>query len=136
MVVLRAFAPAFDVKAFLERHPSLETDAVWVRGDKQLLRGAHEDSGFTLSLAEAETALLALVEARARLEPIASVLAELQRRTVTCLIDIGMMVGSHSRFTASVQLTPEDLRWFAERGLGLVVSAYPTSDDDDDGENA
>ncbi|WP_254000003.1 hypothetical protein [Myxococcus qinghaiensis] len=57
-------------------------------------------------------------------------LAELRRQSVSCVVDFGLFVGGEAQFTGSVNLLPEDLAWFAERGLGLCISAYPTSDED------
>jgi hypothetical protein len=134
VVVLRVFSPVFDVKAFLGRYPGLDADAVWQRGDARTLRRTHEDSGFNLTLVEARTGALALTGARHHLEKLAPMLAELRRQSVACLVDFGMFVGSSRQFTGSVRLSPEDLQWFAEQGLGIAVSAYPTSDEEDEEE--
>ncbi|WAM28123.1 MULTISPECIES: hypothetical protein [Myxococcus] len=43
VVVLRVFAPAFDVKAFLSRFPRLDADAVLSSGEKTLFQRPHGD---------------------------------------------------------------------------------------------
>ncbi|WIG95632.1 hypothetical protein [Myxococcus sp. SDU36] len=130
VVVLRAFAPAFDVKDFLKRFPRLDADTVWSAGEKALLRRTHKDSGFNLTLAEAETSALALVKARQRLESLSAELAEARRRSVTCVADFGMFIGGERQFTGAIEFAPEDLRWFAAQGIGIAVSAYPSFDDE------
>ncbi|MFP2956304.1 hypothetical protein ACLEPN_00340 [Myxococcus sp. 1LA] len=131
VVVLRVFSPVFDVKAFLARFPDLEVDAVWVTGEKKLLRKTHTDSGFNLTVVEAETSAQALPEVRQRLASLAPVLTELRRQSATCVVDFGMFVGGERQFVGAVEFAPEDLRWFAEQELGIAVSAYPTSDEEE-----
>lgn len=136
VVVLRAFSPAFEVKPFLARFPGLQPDAIWQRGEKKPVRGVHEESGFTLTLVEAETGAQAVSEARQALENLAPALEALRGQSVSCLVDFGMFIGSERHFTGSVRWTSEDLQWFVARGLGLAASAYPTSDEGEEGEQA
>ena|GEM_PF-751357 len=131
VVVLRVFSPAFDVKAFLGRFPDLEVDAVWMVGEKKLLRETHANSGFNLTLAEADTSAQALAEVRQRLSSLSPVLAEVRRQSASCLVDFGMFIGGERQFSGTAEFAPEDLRWFAEQGLGIAVSAYPTSDEEE-----
>ncbi|NVJ13982.1 hypothetical protein [Myxococcus sp. AM010] len=130
VVVLRVFAPAFDVKDFLTRFPRLEVDAVWTLGEKALLQRTHEDSGFNLTLAESEVSAQALVMARQRLELLSAELVEARRRSATCVADFGMFIGGERQFTGAIEFAPEDLRWFAAQGIGIAVSAYPSFDDE------
>lgn len=130
VVVLRVFAPAFDVKDFQKRFPRLEVDAAWAFGEKALLGKTHKDSGFNLTLAEAETSTQALADARQRLESLSAELAEARRQSAACVADFGMFIGGERQFTGVIVFTPEDLRWFAAQGIGIAVSAYPSSDDE------
>jgi hypothetical protein len=49
---------------------------------------------------------------------------------VEVLIDFAVLVGAAERFTNSLRFDSESLLWFGLRGIGVVVSAYPCSDND------
>ncbi|NMO19207.1 hypothetical protein HPC49_16880 [Pyxidicoccus fallax] len=129
--VLRVSSPAFDVKAFLTRFPGLEPETVWRRGEPRQPRGEHADSGFHRTIVEAETGGEAVAEASRALTAMGPALEELRRLAVPCVVDFGMFIGGARRFTGSLALSPGDLRWFAEQGVGVTVSAYPASDEED-----
>lgn len=126
-VMLRVSSPSLDVKTLLGRFPQLTPDALWQRGEPKRPRGVEETSGLSLLLAEASSGSSAVFETRKTLEALSLVLEELRRQSASCVVDFGLLVGGEAQFTGSVHLLPEDLAWFAERGLGLCVSAYPTS---------
>ncbi|AKQ68396.1 hypothetical protein A176_005308 [Myxococcus hansupus] len=85
-----------------------------------------------MTLADAETSAEALSMARQELEALTPMLDGLRRQAVFCLVDISVFVGSERQFTNGVELSPGDLAWFAERGLGFAVSAYPVSDEEEE----
>lgn len=58
-------------------------------------------------------------------------LGQLRDADASVELDIGLTVGSPSRFTASVSFDPETLRLLASLGIGCRLSAYPCADDDE-----
>lgn len=129
----RVASPSFDVDAFLRKFPELQPDVVWHVGDKKLRGRVCETSGFNAHLGEAETVEELLAKTRESLEHWRSVLLELHGMHVASEVDFGMTVGTRRFFTRSIRLEPEQLHWFYERGLAVVVSAYPAAEEDEDG---
>ncbi len=131
VAVWRVSSANFDVEDFLRRFPTLSPDAVWRRGEPRLVRGKNEDSGFNLTLAEAENGAAAISQARDALARLQPALLELRRLSVPSLVDFGLFVGGSVSFTSSVRFAPDMLQWFSEQGVGLSVSAYPVSEEDE-----
>ena len=131
VAVWRVSSANFDVEDFLRRFPTLAPDAVWRRGEPRLVRGKHEDSGFNLTLEEAENGAAAVSQARDALARLRPALLELRRLSVPSLVDFGLFVGGPVSFTGSVRFAPDVLQWFSEQGVGLSVSAYPVSEEDE-----
>ncbi|QDE95878.1 hypothetical protein BHS05_08315 [Myxococcus xanthus] len=93
--MLRGFAPAFDVKAFLSRFPRLDADAVWSSGEKTLFQRPHGDSDFDLTLAEAAARLVSTSAFRChswRIRP--SSLAA--RSRLNAVLFVGMFISAAS----------------------------------------
>ncbi|WP_225411769.1 DUF4279 domain-containing protein [Stigmatella hybrida] len=131
-VVCRAMAAHFDVEGFLNRHPGLEPDTVWRKGDRESAKRTADTSGFNIPLAKDDNFEKALAQTRQAADQLAPVLRELASLTVDLFIDFGMTVGEEKHFTRRALFSPEVLHWFAERRLALVVSAYPSFDEEED----
>ncbi|WP_223643530.1 hypothetical protein [Corallococcus sp. EGB] len=131
VAVLRAQAPDFDVASVLDRFPDCHPDAVWFQG-QQRRQGRHSTSGFNLTLVEDGEGTLhgPVAAARRQLEVLGSLLAELRQLAVPCVVDFGLFVGTARHFTSSIHFPPDDVRWFADQGIALAVSAYPTADEE------
>ncbi|WP_375757261.1 hypothetical protein [Corallococcus exercitus] len=131
VAVLRAQAPEFDVASVLDRFPDCHPDAVWLQGE-QGQPGRHSTSGFNLTLVEDGEGTLhgPVAAARRQLEVLAPLLMELRQLAVPCVVDFGLFVGSALHFTSAIHFPPEDVRWFADQGIALAVSAYPTADEE------
>ncbi|NOK13639.1 hypothetical protein [Corallococcus exercitus] len=131
VAVLRAQAPEFDVASVLDRFPDCHPDSVWLQGE-QRLPGRHSTSGFNLTLVEDGEGTLhgPVAAARRQLEVLAPLLMELRQLSVPCVVDFGLFVGSALHFASSIHFPPDDVRWFADQGIALAVSAYPTADED------
>ncbi|WP_147468251.1 MULTISPECIES: hypothetical protein [Corallococcus] len=130
VAVLRAQAPEFDVASVLDRFPECHPDAVWLQGE-QRRQGRHSTSGFNVTLVPDGEGTLhgPVVAARRQLELLAPLLAELRQLAVPCVVDFGLFVGSALHFASSIHFPPDDVRWFADQGIALAVSAYPTADE-------
>ncbi|RKG56453.1 hypothetical protein D7X30_23050 [Corallococcus sp. AB011P] len=132
VAVLRAQAPEFDVASVLDRFPDCHPDAVWLQGEQLQRQGRHSTSGFNLTLVEDGEGTLhgPVAAARRQLEVLAPLLAELRQQAVPCVVDFGLFVGTARHFTSSIHFPPDDVRWFADQGIALAVSAYPTAEEE------
>ncbi|MFB1484586.1 hypothetical protein [Corallococcus sp. RDP092CA] len=137
VAVLRAQAPEFDVASVLDRFPECHPDTVWLQGE-QRRQGKHSTSGFNLTLVEDGEGTLhgPVAAARRQLEVLAPLLAELRQLAVPCVVDFGLFVGTARHFASSIHFPPDDVRWFADQGIALAVSAYPTAEEEPEDSSA
>ncbi len=113
------FAATFDVKGC----------SFWLRGQpRRPGTRTPETSGFRLPLPDAETSAAVAILLRAFLKNSAHWLEALAERGASGQFDIGMTVGSEEAFSASVAFDAALLREMADKQVGLVFSAYPSSD--------
>ena len=125
LCVWRVSGPDFDVDAFLAANPRVRPERVWHRGERWLRRGTADSSGFNETVGEAKTAQEVLVGLRERGF---EVLARGARDAAAdSELDFGLYP-SVSRPVAGVLLAPEDLRYCADLGLSVAVSAYAVGD--------
>jgi hypothetical protein len=136
LAVWRVSAPDFDVDAFLAEFPRVASEVVsWRRGEVRVgRRGVHEDSGFRITIADAETFPEAFEDVRAffSTREIVLLLEALHARGISSVLDLGVDVGSPQRFAAYLRFSTADLQWLARLGVVLEISAYPASEDDDE----
>jgi hypothetical protein len=127
-IVFRASGAAFDPQQFVAAH-RLDSCSFWLR-EKPSRDGktATQTSGFRLSLADVGTGAEAIPLIREFIEDGKHWLDALKEQSVHCEIDIGMVVGGETAFTASVTLDPSFLGELAGRQIALVCSAYPSDD--------
>lgn len=127
-IVFRAWAADFDPKQFAATY-KLEGCSFWIRGESGR-RGkmVHETSGFRLSLPDPETGPEAIRPIRTFIEHGKNWLDALKARGVDSEVDVGLLVGSESAFTASVTFDALLLGELARHHIALVCSAYPSND--------
>jgi hypothetical protein len=131
LAVWHASAPDFDVDAFLAEFSQLAPEVTsWHRGDVRVGRRVHEDSGFRVTVADAETFPAALKNVRVFFSTRQAVVDALRARGVSSVLDIGVEVGTSQRFAACLRFSASDLQWLARLGVELEISAYPASDDE------
>jgi hypothetical protein len=134
LAVWRVSAPDFDVDAFLAEFPRVASEVVsWRRGEVRLASRVHEDSGFRITIADAETFPEAFEDVRAffSTRQIVLLLEALHARGISSVLDLGVDVGSSQRFAAYLRFSTADLQWLARLGVELEISAYPASEDDE-----
>ncbi len=127
--VWRVFSDEFEVHSFIERH-GLSPTAIHEKGRSSgVTQRTAERSGFTLGIP-----ISAGVEKRHFVSAISSFIAvkeeafaELADAGIRSQIDIAVFVGGEDSFTASVVLSPDEMRDFAKAGVEVCVSAYPCS---------
>lgn len=128
MAVWSAEGEAFDVDAFLARFPSVAKAAhVWRKGEPSAFkrRPAAETSGFNLWLGEGPEWSQVLVQARKNLQTLEPVLTALAGLGLMSQVDFGFTVGLDKAYVRTVGFNPEEMAWFAERGIEILVTAYP-----------
>lgn len=126
-IVFRASAPAFNPRSFVAAH-KLDGCSFWFREEPSCSgKPTHQSSGFRLPLADAETGAEAMSLICEFVEYGKHWLEALKEQGVHCEIDVGMLVGSESAFTASVTLDPRLLGELSDRKIALVCTAYPSS---------
>jgi hypothetical protein len=125
---LRVRGADFPVDAFL-RERRLQVSAVWRKGEP--MRGGHvfEDSGFNISLPDAESWAMALPAVRAFLESERTLLEHLHALALQSVLDVGVSVGEERSYAPSLEFPHDVLAQLAAHGVSLCVSAYPTSDE-------
>jgi len=125
LCVWRVSGTRFDVDTFLAAHPQLQPDRVWHRGERGLLGEQWDSSGFNETIGEARTAheLVGLLSERA----FENLVRVARSSSGESELDFGVAV-SVNKPGAGVQLTPEGLRYCADVGVTIVVSAYAAAD--------
>jgi hypothetical protein len=134
LAVWRVSAPDFDVDAFLAEFPRVASKVVsWRRGEVRVGSRVHKDSGFRITIADAETFPEAFEDVRAFFGNRQTVLLleALLARGISSVLDLGVDVGSPQRFAAYLHFSTADLQWLARLGVELEISAYPASEDDE-----
>jgi hypothetical protein len=127
-VVLRVSQEQLDLDACMTWLPSSRIDRVWRAGERHR-RGVHDRSGFSVSLAEGPARGSVVQDAVDAFLELAEPVAELVRGGADAEVDFGLFVTSGG--SLSLSFAPAAAAVFERAGVTLVVSAYPTSDDDE-----
>jgi hypothetical protein len=131
--VWRVSAPDLDVDALLSRFPELQRSArSWRQGAQGLGGMFHSSSGFTVSIADAESFRAALDAARDFFSTRAPLLEALRELGASSLLDVGVAVRApgSERWVRNLRLTAADLAWLARSGLDFELTIYPPEADD------
>ena len=127
---LRVASAGLDVDGILAAHPNVQPDAVWHAGEPHGVRRTHTNDGFNLPVVASEQTWAALVERTlAELDRLRPLLLDVQRLGVVPEVDFGVAVGTPDAFVRSCHFGLEDVRRFAELGVSVCVTAYPTKED-------
>jgi len=110
--------------ALLRRKP----DAQWREGELKRRGGRYERSGFGLTVADAPTPHDMVIAVRQFLTECSVLGISFPKQDFTTELSVGVTVGDSAQFVASMELTGDDLM-MSNLGLGLSVTAYPTSDE-------
>lgn len=129
-VVLRVSHAQLDLDACLTWLPSSKLDRVWRIGERHLRDKVHDTSGFSVLLAEGLARGSVVQDAVDAFVELAQRVAELVRGGAACEVDFGLFVDGSSG-ALSLRLAPATAAVFERAGVTLVVSAYPTSGDED-----
>jgi hypothetical protein len=101
----------------------------WTKGDPRRFGKVYASSGFSVIVADTENpgALVSRIR-----EFLASCIAKglvFSAQNLTAELSIGFTVGDSEQYVAGIEFSPTDLSMFAECGIALSVTAYPTSDE-------
>jgi hypothetical protein len=134
----RAGSSAFDVDAFLREFPALQAEAeVWREGEPYRRgRRVHDTSGFNLTVADTDAFDAAMEQAQRFFSEHLDAVQALRSRGVASVLDFAIMVGTDRHYIRSVHLSVAQLRWLADLGIALEVTAYPCSTDAEPSANA
>jgi hypothetical protein len=126
-VVLRGAQAKLDLEACLTWLPSSRLDRVWRAGERHR-RGIHDTSGFSVSLAEGLARGSVVQDAVHAFLELAEPVAELVLGGAEAEVDFGLFVTGGG--SLSLSFAPAAAAVFERAGVTLVISAYPTSDDE------
>lgn len=105
-----------------------ECDAEWRKGDGRRNGNVYSASGFSVTIADANSPR----ELEGLLRSFLSLCKEKNIRLsgpdLAAELAVGFTVGDSDQYVAGVEFRPSELLSFAECGVTLSVTAYPTSD--------
>jgi hypothetical protein len=128
LAVLRVEGKSDALNGLLDRLRR-KPDAEWKEGELKRRGGKHEKSGFTSTIADAATPRDMVIAVRRFLTKCSAQDMSFSGQGLTAELSVGVTVGDSVQFVASVDLTSDDLSMMSSLGLGLNVTAYPTSDE-------
>jgi hypothetical protein len=102
----------------------------WKRGDPMRNTGVYSSSGFIATLAKAATpGELILVIRKLLIDYKERGIRFNRNEALSSTLSVGFTVGDSVQFVACFDFTLSDLKLLTDLGIGLSVSAYPTSDE-------
>jgi len=110
----------------LRKALSLQTATSWKKGDVRRNGKNHSSAGFSATIADVRSPGELTRAVQTFLEQCKERGVSFTKSGVSAELSLGFTVGDSQQFVAGVQ---SDLSLFAEHGLTLSVTAYPTSDD-------
>jgi hypothetical protein len=133
--MLRVFGADLDVKAMLAQHP-LPVNRFWTKGEPRGLNGKpHLDSGASVIVSDADFDQfdLQVTEATEFLRSHASTIAGIVAYpgTEEVIFDFGIAL-YEDHVMMSSYLPPRFIQLAANAGVGIILSHYACSGDDDD----
>ena len=105
---------------------------MWRAGIPDAIGRVPTTSGFNLTIADEDTSDAVVRIVCEWVETNRMALRAVKESRGEAVIDVGVTVGSPRQFTASVVWAPSELALLAECGVQLCISAYPTSDHEED----
>jgi hypothetical protein len=102
-------------------------------GDPRRRGGVHDSASSSASLVDADTPAAMLREIRVFLGACQALGSTLFGDGVTAELSIGVSVGESVQYVSSVDFSASEIRQIANIGIGLNFTAYPTSDDVNEG---
>ena len=132
--VWRVSGETFDVDGFLRNHPTLDenVNAVWHKGEAWRGGRVHAESGFNATLFESASTAEVSDDMEKALQQWRGVAEALLAQGAESTIDVALMVGGEKSFASSVFVDAKVLQLLATLKIGLEISAYPVSDEDED----
>jgi hypothetical protein len=127
-ILFSAFGPEFSADDFVSKH-GVKATSVWSKGQPLRSGSLHKDSGFSLSLDEAQTTNEVVPLLESFLGQKQNWIAALRKQPVERLFHLGLTVGEESSFAPCLEFGASFLALLANERIDLHVSAYPTSDE-------
>ena len=113
----------------LRKALSLQIATSWKKVDVRRNGKSYTSPGFSATIADVANPVELTRAIRTFLKQCKEREVSFAKSGVSAELSLGFAVGDSQQFVASVQLSPSDLSLFAEHGLMLNLTAYPTSDD-------
>jgi hypothetical protein len=102
-------------------------------GDPARRGGVHDSASLNASLIDADTPAAMLREIRLFLSACQAIGSTLFEDGVTAELSIGVTVGESAQYVSSIDLSASEIRQIASVGISLNFTAYPTSDEVNEG---
>lgn len=133
--ILRISGESLDVESLLSKH-SLPTDRMWKKGEQRSLKGKkHSDSGvnFIASEADFDEFNQQVEDATAYFQAHESIIAMIVAFPGVdyAVLDFGVSLYKDS-FVKFCYLPPQLIKLAASTGIGVEISCYACSDEDDE----
>jgi hypothetical protein len=107
----------------------LQIAASWEKGDIRRNGKPHASPGFSATIADAANPRELAHAVQTFLKQCKERGVSFPKSGVSAELSLGVTVGDSQQFVAGVEFSPLALSLFAEQGLALSITAYPTSDD-------
>jgi len=107
----------------------LKIASSWKKGDVRRNGKSHTSPGFSATIADVANPGELIRAILTFLKQCKERGVSFTKTGVSAELSLGVTVGDSQQFVAGVELSPSDLFLFAEHGLTLSLTAYPTSDD-------
>jgi hypothetical protein len=105
------------------------TEKTWISGQPTRRGSLHATSGFSVTIADAESPGEMLASVREFVALCTAKGVSFSRDGLSAEVSIGMTVGDSIQFVASLDLSPSDLLLWGGLGVAISVAAYPASDE-------
>lgn len=127
-ITFSVYGPEFAARTFVPEHGIGEA-TTWARGDRLRTGRERQDSGFMISLPDADTTAEAIPAVASFLTKSHQWLSALPSSAAQREFHLGMTVGENKSFAPRLELPVSFLASLVASGIQLDVSGYPTSDE-------